>query len=914
MGAQRWDRVAAVFETALSLPLGERPAYLDEASSGDPELRREVEALLAADQAASGVLERVVGHAARAATAADLTTVARAGERLGAYEVIREIGHGGMGVVLLAVRADDTFRKTVAIKVVRRGASDPDVLRRFVAERQILADLEHPNIARLLDGGATDEGLPFLVIEHVEGAPLGAFCDAGRLGVKARLELFLKVCDAVQYAHGALVVHRDLKPSNILVTADGTPKLLDFGIAKLLDERPDALSTRTVTRLMTLEYASPEQVRGKAITTATDVYSLGVVLYELLAGRRPFGHAGDEPDLERLICDEEPGRPSQAAQGGGVTVAQARGVTPERLRRELSGDLDTVILKALRKEPERRYRSVEQLAADIRRHLDGLPVSARRDTIGYRAQKFVRRHRVGVATAAGVAALTVFYTVRLTQERDRARLEAARSEQVAGFLRGLFQGSSPYETRGRDVSARDLVDRGAERLERELAGQPRVRATMLGVIGDVYRDLGLYDTAAAILREALALQRRLDGADAAATAAILSSLAGSLEYSGDFDSPDSMFRQALQLRRAQLGEDHESVGASLVDLAAFLRRKGVLNEADSLYRYALALERREGRQQRIAAILDGLGGVMEAKGNYAAAVPFYREAVQRVEQAPVIDSLTLSTARNNLAVALSNLGELAEAESLLRFSLDVDRRYLGEDHDHTSTVRMGLGRIYRDAGRFDEAEAQFTAALEADRRRLGADHASIATRLGFLAGISMERGRPAEAEAYYREALGIRRKAYGEEHAYVAISLNELAGALFARGDRPGSERMYRDALAMRRRVHEPGHPYIAYSLVGLAQVVAARNRAGDAEALLREALAIRAQTLPEGHYLIGQTESALGHVLVAQARYAEAESLLVAGIAAMRSTRPQGDAAIIRAEEALALLRGRSGGSGPPR
>lgn len=612
MGTTRWPRVAQLFETAVTLPPDQRATYLDQACSGDPGLRREVEALLRADNASSAVLQGAVGAAARQviqdlAPAHDL-----AGRRIGPYEVTRELGHGGMGIVYLAVRADGAYNKTVAIKVIRRGADSSETRRRFFAERQILATFDHPNIARLMDGGATPEGRPFVVMEYIEGEPLDAYCDQRTLSLAARLRLFLKVCDAVQYAHGNLVVHRDIKPRNILVTRDGSPKLLDFGIAKLLDA-PRGQPVSAV-RVMTPEYASPEQIRGEPITTRTDVYSLGVVLHELLTGQRPFRDASNPIALARAVCEDVPSRPSAVARDAPMTDALRRGSRPERLRRELSGDLDAIVGAALEKEPARRYSSVELLSEDVRRHLDGQPVSVRRNDFTYRAGKFVRRYRAGVVAAIAIVVLSGFYAVRVTRERDRAQREARGADEVATFLQDLFKSSDPAQSRGRDVTARELVDRGAARLDRDWANQPEMRATMLGVIGGAYHSLGLYDTASATLREAVALRRAISP-DSRDAADLMSLLALSLEHTGD------------------------------------------LKSADSVYREALAIGRRTGTNAEIASYVDGLGVVLLEERDYAGAERLLREAVARLEREPNVDSLTLATARTKLAGALDGLGK-----------------------------------------------------------------------------------------------------------------------------------------------------------------------------------------------------------------------------------------------------------------
>ena len=439
MTSERWQKIKAVLEDALEREAPERTAFLDAACQGDDELRGEVEALLASEAEAGDFIETPIFRL-RLSDTAPLAE----GQRVGAYRIVREIGRGGMGSVYLAERADEAYRQKVALKVLRRGMDTDEIVRRFRSERQILANLKHENIAMLLDGGAVEDGRPFLVMEHVEGRPLDEYCDARKLSTRERLELFRKVCSAVHLAHQNLVVHRDLKPGNILVTADGVPKLLDFGIAKIVDPDQQSTLTRADLRPMTPEYASPEQVRGDAITTASDIYSLGVLLYHLLTGHSPYRPATRDPmSLAKAICETEPPRPSSvinkieevkrpdgsARQVTPESVSQVRDGDAGALRRHLAGDLDTIVLKAMQKDPQRRYASVDQLSNDIARHLDGLPVIAQKDTLRYRMGKFVGRHKVGVSLAAVLALLIVGAGITVTLLWQRAVREQARAER-----------------------------------------------------------------------------------------------------------------------------------------------------------------------------------------------------------------------------------------------------------------------------------------------------------------------------------------------------------------------------------------------------------------------------------------------------------------------------------------------------
>ena len=529
----RWTRVQTLFENALDRPPDERSAWLRSVCGNEPDVYREVEALLDGDRHQHALFEGRaldllgpddVEAALEQSGAAGASGLSHEGERVGPWVLGERLGEGGMGAVYRAERADGAFEQTAAVKLVKPGMDSAAVLARFEAERQILARLEHPSIARLLGGGLTADARPYFAMELVEGEPLTDHADAHRLGVGARLRLFARVCEAVRYAHQGLVVHRDLKPSNILVAqgADGEAevKLLDFGIARLLGGDADATLTRTGQRILTPGYAAPEQVRGEAPTTATDVYALGGLLYRLLCGDAPIGTEGRTPrEVELAVLDETPPRPSTCVT---PDAARDRGTTETALARRLRGDLDTVCLKALAKDPARRYGSAAEMLADVRRHLSGLPIEARPASRGYRLRKFVARHRAAVlATAAGVlllAGVVGAYTVRLATARDQAEGEARRSEEVVAFLKDLLLGASPYEAPGEELTARELVDRGAARVDTALADEPATQAALQALIAEVYMDLGRPEDAVPLYRRALATLEMEGLAPEAATA------------------------------------------------------------------------------------------------------------------------------------------------------------------------------------------------------------------------------------------------------------------------------------------------------------------------------------------------------------------------------------------------------------
>jgi serine/threonine protein kinase/Tfp pilus assembly protein PilF len=891
----RWSELERLFHDALERLASERAAFLDVACGPDLPLRAELDRLLAADNLAEGGITHIVGQVA--VSAAELNAPTAGDARIGSYRLLSELGRGGMGTVWLAERADAEFRQSVAIKLILPGAAGAGIVRRFLAERQILAGLHHPNIAALLDGGTTGDGRPYLVMEYIEGEPIDRYCDRHQRGVEARLELFAAVCSAVQFAHARLVVHRDIKPGNILVTPDGVPKLLDFGIAKILtpvDARDAVTHTATGFRLMSAPYASPEQIRGDAVSVATDVYSLGVLLYELLAGRSPYDVETDRPHaLAEAILAGQPKRPSAAvtrpvsvAEGEArtraakVDVAAARGVTTERLHRLLSGDLDNICLMALRKEPERRYASVEALREDVLRHLAGRPVAATGDSAAYRVRKFVRRNRGAVlATTASVLALvgvTVAFTVGLAAERDRATLEAEKASEVADFLQGLFEVSDPNVGTEREITARQLLDDGARRIEEELMDQPEVRARMLNVIGNVYRGLGVPREAQRLLEQALASSRELYGGESVEVAQNLSDLAVAVFLTGEeLSSADSLHREAIALRRRRLGPDHPDVAWSMGELALVLNLRGDYEEAEQLARGALDIQRATLGPEHvdIAKSLNALGIVARRMGRHEEAETFYREALamrQRLfdpSHPDVLESV------GNLALVLEQRGSYAEAEALLRERAERSRIRLGDEHPTTLEALNNLAFMLWRTGHYRDAEPAFRDVVITGRRVYGEDHTSLAIYMNNLAVALRRKGDLQAADSLQREALAMNRRLLGEEHPRVAADMANHARILQARGDAAGAERLHREALAMRRRLLDADHPDVAEGLSGLALVKRDQRAYAEADSLLRAALAIRRARLGEESPRVAETLHELGLVLRDQGKDDEAET-----------------------------------------
>ena len=813
MSPGRWERVEEFYDEAMELPREERDRFLDEACGEDLELRRDVARLLAAGDEAGSFLEADAPAPVAALRDALHRTPAPGsdlvGRHVGPYRMERPIGRGGMGQVFLAVRDDDVFMRWVAVKVIRRGMDSEEILHRFRTEQRILASLAHPNIARLLDGGVTEDGLSYLVMEYVDGQTITEWCRSQNPTLTKRLEVFRTICSAVHYAHQNLVVHRDLKPTNILVTADHNPVLLDFGIAKVLNPNLPGYQvpmTRTELRVMTPEYASPEQMRGLSVTTASDVYQLGVLLYELLTGVRPLETEGrTRAEIEKLVLEREPEKPSTALSRSTRTglptqegAEAAGGLT--RLRKMLSGDLDRIVLMALRKEPSRRYQSADQLKEDIRRYLAGLPVQAQADTWGYRASKFVGRHRLGVAAAVSLAVLLVTvavlsfrFAVSTRAQSERVAQAARRTEEVRQFLVNLFEAADPAIARGRSISVQELLEEGARTVETDLAGQPDVQAEMLAVIGSVYRKMNLFDQAEPFLERALAMRRSLYGDRHELVAASLIDLAELRGLQDRSDEGERLHREALDLLRASLSGQDPAIAASLNNLGVVVYEQGRYDEAVVLFEEALAVrEAAFGTTSReVAETVANLAYAREDRGDLGGAEREYRRAIGIQEQLLGDDHPDVLVTRQNLGVLLMNRGDLGAAETIFRQVLDARRRLFGENSAPAQTTLNLLGRALMAEGQLDEAEAIFRSVLESHRAELGDRHYYVGRDLDILAGLLVERKQFEEAEAAYIEALVIYRQTLEAGDHPRIIEARAALSALYGAWGRPDRSAAY---------------------------------------------------------------------------------------------------------------------------
>jgi serine/threonine-protein kinase len=788
----------------------------------------------------------------------------RVGEVCGRWRTTALLGAGGMGEVYAAERVEGHYEQRGALKLLRLGMDSEEILRRFLRERQILARLEHPNIARLLDGGLAEDGRPYFVLERVAGQPITEWCEERELGLVARLRLVATCCDAVEVAHRSLVVHRDLKPSNILVSEAGEVKLLDFGIAKLLgadDETSDL--TRAGGHVLTPAYAAPEQILGGVVTTATDVYGLGVVLYELVTGELPHDRrTTSAAELASRVGQETVPRPSAAIgrRRGRGTGASWR----HRVARGLVGDLDTIVLKALHRDPQRRYASAAALGEDLRRLLAGKPVAARPDRLGYRARRFVARHWLGVGAAALVLlSLLAGLGIALVQARE-ARAQARRAEQAQGFLKSVFLQADPDRAKGARLTARDLLDRGVARVEADLAGEPELQAEMLTLLGEVYEQLAVHP-------EALVLHER-----------------------------------ALAIREARLEEDDPELAASYRRLGRARHRAAQYAQARPLLERALALDERRGDPVAVAATLNDLGLLERAEGDLESARRRHARAMELASLHGPVDSPELGKYVNNLALVAWRQQRHRLAARLFERALAIHRKNEGELSSLVAGTEDNLAMVLNQLGEQEAARRHNERALSIFERLHSGPHPSIAMTLNSAGYLAARRGDGPAAVAYYERALAAYELAMGPDHPDVAHPLRNLGLQRAADGDPAAALALYERALALRLKAYGAEHRDVASSLLDVAAAQRAMGQLAEAESTLRRSLDTYRRTAGPEDASTALALLGLGEVLALRGRPAEAEPLLREAVRIRRAALPAGDARIAAAETALAEVRGR--------
>jgi serine/threonine-protein kinase len=835
MNSARWERMQSLFHDAADLPASEREPFLRTRAGDDLELLAEVLALLEEDGRGTSLLDRDVAHLAH-------QLLDEGGSppftEFGPYRILRVLGEGGMGVVYLAERGD--LGSLAAIKILRDAWLSPARRERFASEQRTLAQLNHPSIARLYDADTLPDGTPWFVMEYVDGVPLTTYCETRAPSIGERLKLFRAVCEAVQHAHGHAVIHRDLKPSNILVTADGAVKLLDFGIAKQLDtlDRPTD-QTQTGLRLMTPAYAAPEQIRGARVGSHTDVYSLGVILYELLVGRLPFDLSNRTPsEAETVIAEQEPERPSVAARSapdlpGGVS--RSRAASPAGW-----ADLDVLCLTAMHKDPTRRYRTVEALIRDVDHFLKGEPLEARADSMRYRVGKFVRRNQRAVLVAAAalivVVGLVVFHTVRLAKARNLAVAEAARTERIQHFMLNLFQGGDEAAGPPESLRVVTLVDRGVQEAA-GLSREPAVQAELRQTLGGLAQKLG------------------------------------------NFPRADTLLQQALNQHVALFGPNDPEVAKSLVALGLLRSDQANYPEAERLVRDGLDRSRHAlpADDPAVVEATAALGHVLEEKGAYDEAIRVFEDVVRlRSRSGEVTPEFT--TSLYELANVHFYAGHFAESDSLNRRVLALTRQLYGDRHPHVADDLINLGAIQHELGHYDLAEQYYRQALDITEAWYGKTHYQTASNLTMLARTLLFEKRFDEATALLQEALAIQERVFGPVHPRVASALNELGNAAAMQDRLDDAETSYRRIVSIYKTIYHDHHYLIGIATSNLAGVYLARKQYAQAEPLFREALRRFSETLSPDHINSGIARIKLGRTLLRQLRYGDAAKETLAG------------------------------------
>jgi len=796
---EQWPRIKEIVAEALERETQGRNAYLDEACAENAPLRMEVESLLAAFNESDRLFD------------IDAAEPSTHPGNIGPYRLIRELGFGGMGQVWLAEQTEPV-RRLIALKLIRSGMFDAAVVHRFQAERQSLAIMDHPAIAKVFDAGTTPMGQPYFAMEYVAGLPITDYCDEKKLGIRERLSLFLQVCEGVQHAHQKAIIHRDLKPSNILVVeVDGKPRprIIDFGLAKAIapSEPGHTLFTHLGAFLGTPGYMSPEQADPNVqdIDTRADVYSLGVLLYELLTGFLPFDPSDWKKqkldEMMRRLRESDPRRPSSKVNANRNTSsarAAARGVDSRHLVKLLRGDLDWIVMKALEKDRERRYGTAFELAADIERHLENRPVVARPVSTVYRLRKYIRRNRASLAVVTSIFILLITFAVAQSVQLRRITRERDRADRITDFMTNMFEVSDPSEARGNTVTAREILDKSSKEIETSLAQDPQAQAQMMEVMGEVYESLGLFGRAHDLLTRAVETRRRVLGADHPDTLKSMAELASTLLEEGQDVESEKLQRETWILRQKVLGPRDKATLASAVNLASTLNTQGRYTEAEKMEREAyISLRQTRGPENE--------------------------------------DTLTCMS---NLANTLSMEHKYSDAEPLRRASLDIRTRVFGPDSPDTLISMANLADTLYLEGHYAEAETLGRQTLDIQRRVLGPEHPMTLIVMYNLASALNKEGRYAEAEALGRTILEIRIRILGPQHPRTQLARYNLATSWIGEGHFPEAEKLLNEAIEGQQQVLAPNHPDTAASIYELAVLKVLEKRNDEAVTLLQQAVA----------------------------------------------------------------------------
>jgi len=832
MDSDRWQKIQTLFHQATNFPKAEQHVYLESQCPDDPALISEIMILLEEDACGASLLDGDIAHLAHQILS-DPASAPPPFKEFGPYRIQRALGEGGMGVVYLAERVD--LGSQVAIKILRDAWLSPARRELFAAEQRTLAQLNHPSIARLYDADTSPDGSPFFVMEYVEGVPLTVYCDKNNCSIHGRLRLFRSACEAVLYAHQHAVIHRDLKPSNVLVKNDETVRLLDFGISKHIESLGDSADkTMTGLRFMTPAYAAPEQIRGEQVGIHTDVYSLGVILYELLAGRLPFDVSNRTPaQAEKILTQAETEKPSAVANRFVRVPQHSENVAPAS--KTEWADLDVLCLTAMHTDPQRRYRSAEALIRDIDHYLKGEPLEARPDSLAYRTRKFITRNRQPVVAVAAVltliVGLVIFFTVRLAVARNAALADAARTQRIQKFMTNLFQGGDASAGPADNLRVVTLLDRGVQEAQ-SLGAEPEVQAELYGTLGTLYQKLGKLDQA------------------------------------------NTLLNSSLQERKSLYGADDAQVAESLVQLGLLRDDQAQLPEAEKMVREGLAMGKRHlpPNHPAVAKATAALGKVLEDRGSYDEAIKTLEEAV-RLQSTKGAATPEVAASLYELASTHFYSGHYDLSESLNERLLSINRQIYGERHPRVADVLINLGAIKYDLGHYPEAEKYDRQALDIVQAWYGKDNPETASDLTILARALVRENRYDEAVDLLQQSLAIKERVYGKVHPSVASSLNELGTASLQQGKNDAAEQYFLRMVDIYRQVYGEHHYLFAVALSNLASVYANQDEWPRAEKIYRQVIPIFIDSQSANHINTGIARIKLGRTLLRQNRYAEAEA-----------------------------------------
>ncbi len=892
-----WRRISRILDEALAVSGPERAALIGRACGSDDELRARVTRMLAA--ATSDAFETPAAE-----FAADLIDDSVHGEapdmegrRIGAYRIERVLGVGGMGVVYLARRDDGHFEQSVALKLVRAANNDPIAMQRFADERQILADLDHPNLARLLDGGVTGDGSPYIAMEYVDGVPITEYCDAHDFGVDERLAIFEKVCNVVDHAHRNLIIHRDLKPTNIFVTKDGTVKLLDFGIAKLLDPARtfDKALTAADSSPLTPEYSSPEQLRAQPVTIASDIYSLGVLLYTLLARRQPYSLVGlSAAERERVVCDNVPVTPSDA-------------VSHAPLRKRLRGDLDSIVMMALRKEPERRYATARELAADIGRYRTNRPVAARPDSVGYRMSRFFRRNRASVVAAGlvvsalvaglGIASWQAHVAAR---ERDQAKAEAEKRQAVSDALLDIIALADPGDSPVDVAAGKQVLDYAVNRVDAQFASQPDLLSKVLIGIGAGYGHMGEWASAQDLLKRAVVLTRETFGARSLEEAEALEALGNSYIHTNDFPRADSLLHECINIRLEHYDENDSILVSDYSGLATIAARQERFEDAERYHQKTVDMRIAEVGPEHVytAICYNNLATAQSALGKMEEAEANYRHSLEIWEKQKTRNP-DLAEGYHNFAIFLQSQGRARESADFNRKALDVYRE-LGLKGSRYANFLNTLANGLNDTGDFAEAERIVRESMEMNIANLGENNMQVAANHLTLSRALVGLGRYDEALDHARTGYRVFESILGKDHRYT-VAAQAYVGDAEWRSGRVESGRATLE-VALERQSADPGDGgwRASQTLFWLAQLDLHTGDPRSAEPRLRRAIELRLNRHPPESWAVAEIQAVLGDCLVRLGRAAEAREVLSTAVPNLARTVGPDDA---RTKAARALL-----------